>query len=121
MGTAHISCREYGLPRPAMLLLVYPIITTKVTYDDNREWFFVAMFGYGYTQRTLDHYEVDTHVDRDYLPVYLKQCRDDKAILVTNAERMLDALSRADIPHQVELPAVGHGFGVGREFWQRDG
>ncbi len=123
-GTANLGSGNYGLPRPAALMLGYPAVSMDVFYDgmeqlsgsarETASYFLARMEGKDFTREGLHRYSVNLHMDENYPPVYLVACKDDPIVPVVSSYIMKEKLEELKIPHQIEIAAHGgHSFGVG--------
>ena len=114
-GTPHLGYRSYGLPKPRMLLLAYPLLTMENQPPGKMtDYINLGLFGAGYTLTDIRRYAVHRHVDAEYPPVYLVHCLDDAVVPLKDSEDFQKALEEAGVKYQIERPATGgHGFGLG--------
>ena len=116
-GTAHLGARAFGLPQPELLLLGYPLISTRnLPSAPIIDYIKTGLYGEGYTEEAERRYSIDQHIDSAYPPVYLSAARDDDTVPPKDQDDLKDALERAGVDHSFEIAAHGgHGFGLGSE------
>lgn len=132
-GMKELGYRNYHLPRPQLLMLAYPFISSVNAGQKECEILFTVMCGGDYTPETLERYFIDRHIDTVYPPVYIVHSQDDSTVPIENAESMAAALHTAGVVCKSEFPPTGgHGFGLGTnsaaagwveravQFWQRN-
>ena len=82
--------------------------------NKNTEKFMVTMLGKGYSQKDMDAYNIDNHMDKDYPPSYIACCRDDDAVPCANSILLKERLEQLKILTELEIGEKGgHGFGTG--------
>ena len=129
-GTDNMGYLKYGLPKPAALVLAYPVVS--MTKELGHWLSHDLLLGREATLEMEQFASVERHVTADYPPTYL-WCGDaDNIVSPENTRVMADALKRAGVPvaHQI-YPGVDHGIGPGTgtaaqgwineatHFWQR--
>lgn len=111
-GTQELGYIHYGLPRPATLVLSYPVISMRkdVTHQGTHD----NLLGADSTPELEALTSIDEQVTADYPPTYL-WCGDaDQTVSPENTRRMADALKAAGVAYQCEIfPGVDHGVGPG--------
>lgn len=112
-GTKALGYRHYGLPKPAAIVLSYPVITMDraFTHAETR----TNLLGQTSVNAGLEHLlSIDEQVTGSFPPTYL-WCGDaDESVPPENTRRMAAALEKAGVPYTCEVfPDVGHGVGPG--------
>jgi len=109
-GTDNFGYMNINLPKPAALVLGYPLISFK--YGKN--------FDSGFAQKSVyknvsaRDIEITEHMSGKYPPVYFWQCVDDEVISIKNTEKLNERLNELDIPHVYKrIQKGGHGLGLG--------
>ena len=135
-GTKHLGYEHYGVPKPEMLFLVYPMINVwkNISHmpEPVKKVMLSGLLGEGYSEETCNVYNIDLYVDKDYPPFYMIQANDDHTVSVSNNKEFDRISMSVGIPHIFELIESGnHGFGLGSktpgagyveraiEFWRR--
>ena len=111
-GTDNMGYALYGLPRPAALVLIYPVISMRsgLTHPESRD----NLLGPGASPEREAFASVEEHVTGSYPPTYVWCGADDGTVPPENTRRMAAALSAAGVPHVCEIiPGVDHGVGPG--------
>lgn len=121
-GTESMGYQKYHLPKPAALVLSYPVVTMdEMTHGGSREW----LLGKEPTPEMIALTSVEKQVTKDYPPTFL-WCGDcDTTVPPENSHRLDEALTGQGIFHEFhEYPGVEHGVGLGVglacEGWQLD-
>ena len=116
-GTDHLGARAYGLPQPELLLLDYPLVSTRnLPSGPLADYVKTGLFGEGYSDTEENRYAVDRHIDSAYPPVYLAAARDDDTVPSKDQVDLKDALERSGVEHCFEIAEHGgHGFGLGSD------
>jgi acetyl esterase/lipase len=126
-GLENIGYAHYGLPRPGMMILAYPVITMgECTHAGSRD----NLLDKNNTQQ-IDRYSVEKHITERYPKTFLWQCDHDKTVPVENSRLLVQALKNSQVPYVYEtFPSDAHGWGLGTgtvaegwldralEFWQ---
>ena len=116
-GTDHLGARAYGLPQPELLLLDYPLVSTRnMPSGPLADYVKTGLFGAGYSDSEENRYAVDRHTDSAYPPAYLAAARDDDTVPSKDQVDLKDALERSGVAHCFEIAEHGgHGFGLGSD------
>lgn len=119
-GTNELGYAHYDLPKPAMIVLGYPVITmTEYTHPSSRE----NLFGISNANdpKLIEKYSIEKHVTPAYPPTFLWQCEGDPMVPFQNSVLMYDALVQAGVPHVYEVyPYNEHGLPNGATQYERD-
>lgn len=110
---AAIDAVDAQSPRPALALLVYPVISmhAPLAHAGSRDRVLAASGATG--TATLDRLSPDLHVTADTPPMFLLHAQDDDVVPVGNALVMHAAALRAGVPASLHVfPHGGHGFGI---------
>ena len=111
-GTDHMGYVKYGLPKPAALILSYPVISMRpaLTHKDTHD----NLLGKSPSPELEESVSVDEQITKNHPPVYI-WCGDaDKTVMPENTVRMEKVLEEAGVPLCCEIfPGVGHGVGPG--------
>ena len=111
-GTESMGWQQYGLPKPAAIILSYPVISMeddlphRETHDN--------LLGKHATEAMERSTSIDRNVTENYPPTYV-WCGDaDSTVDPENTRRMAASLEKAGVPHRCEIfPGVEHGVGPG--------
>lgn len=127
-GVAETGYLHYGLPRPAALVLAYPVITMASEYTHARSRSVIT----GGDPRLEDLLSVEKHVTASFPPTYIWNSPVDKVVDFHNGFLLAEALARQNVDceyHQYAFAPHGIGLGLGTEaepwfdeaiaFWQR--
>ncbi len=109
-GTKHLGYEKYGLPKPAALILSYPVISMdpKLTHRGSHD----ALLGREAAPEMEIKTSIEQQVDGDYPDTFLWVGEKDQTVQPENTTRMDEALSHAGVRHAVErYPELDHGLG----------
>lgn len=109
-GTESIGYKYYGLPKPAALILSYPVITMgEKTHAGSQK----CLLGKHPDTAMIKQYSIEQQVTAAYPPTYLWQFTEDATVPVDNSRMMAESLNQNGIPYQYELfPGKLHGTGL---------
>lgn len=128
-GTKTMGYAKYGLPRPGVLVLTYPVITMGLhTHIGSRK----NLLGETPDFEQIRLTSVEKQVTADYPPPFIWCGMDDHTVEPINSRMLADALASNGVPHLFrQYPGVDHGVGLGRalaceswfseavEFWEQ--
>ena len=109
-GAEKTGYAKYGLPKPAALVLIYPVISMgQLTHAGSRQ----NLIGSDPSADTVELLSIEKQVTSDYPPTFL-WCGDaDTCVNPKNSHMMAEALKNAGVLHRfMEFPGVGHGVGL---------
>jgi acetyl esterase/lipase len=112
-GTTSLGYKKYGLPKPELMILGYPVITMgDKTHEGSRE----ILLGSDAKESELlcQQYSIEQHIDKEYPPVYVWQCEADEVVPVENSRMLVECLKQQNISCMYEVfPGTAHGWGLG--------
>lgn len=112
-GTEYLGYKKYGLPKPEIIILGYPVITMgEKTNEGSRR----ALLGdENQENETLrEQLSIEKQITRAYPPVYVWQCEEDEAVPIENSRMLTEALERCSVPYEYKVyPGTAHGWGLG--------
>ena len=111
-GTEALGYAKYNLPRPAAIVLAYPVVTMTVkTHFASRE----RLLGKKPKEEMIRLCSVEQQVTNRFPPTFL-WCGDaDSTVDPENSRMLHTALRENGIPCQMRVyPGVGHAVGLGR-------
>lgn len=110
-GTPNMGYLHYGLPKPAALVLAYPVVTMgERSHDGSRK----NLLGRGPSRLLVEQTSVEKHVHSNYPPVFLWYGEDDKIVDPANSRMLCRSLASNGVPYEIDAyPGVGHGVGLG--------
>ena len=96
-------------------MLDYPLISmTSLPNSPIKQYVCTGMFGTGYSEEDLLHYDAVFLMEDNYPPVYLAKALDDSTIPGQDTKYFEEALNNHNIPHCFRYGKTGeHGFGLG--------
>lgn len=111
-GAESIGWKHYGLPKPELVVLGYPVVTMgEKSHESTRQFFLGANLG---NQEMADLYSAEKQVTADYPPTYVWQCARDNAVPIENTQYLADALEASGVPHIYKTyDSDFHGWGGG--------
>ena len=115
-GTEKLGYAHDGLPKPAALVLTYPVVTMEqeCVHVRSRR----GLLGERRMRDALmrDSLSLEKHVKADTPPVFLLNCVDDPIVDYRNSNLLDSALTANKVPHLfVQYKIGGHGFGADPE------
>ena len=110
-GTEHLGYKKYGCPRPAAMVLSYPVITMgSWTHAMTRQNLLGEKSD---DSRAQAYYSIEKHVSGNYPPVYMWQSEADDEVPVQNTQLLKEALEEAGVPCTYRTwPGTAHGTGI---------
>ena len=105
---------EYGLPKPKMLMLDYPLISLENFPEPVKHMFAAGLLGEKWQEEDALTMAVDRFVTEDFPKTYLVTALDDTTVPTKDSQDLEAALVEHNVPHLFERVANGgHGFGLG--------
>ncbi len=112
-GTESLGWKKYGLPRPAAMMLGYPVITMgEKTHADSR----ARLLGEEHVrdEKLRNLYSVEQQITGKYPPSFIWQCAADATVPIENTRLLVRSLEEKNVPHVYEVfPGTSHGWGLG--------
>lgn len=111
-GTDAMGYSQYQLPKPAALVLVYPVITMgEHTHMGSRR----NLLGRKPDQQKIDLTSVEKQISANFPPTFV-WCGDaDRTVEPENSRMLARELEKNGIPYRfVEYPGIDHGVGLGK-------
>ncbi len=107
-GATSTGYAHYGLPKPEVMILSYPVVTMG---EDTHGYSRLNLLG---TDKSLrDLYSVEKQVNADYPPTFVWCCKDDNVVKPVNSEKLSEALKTAGVKCELkEYEKGGHGIGL---------
>ncbi|MBR0474823.1 MAG: alpha/beta hydrolase [Erysipelotrichaceae bacterium] len=119
-GTDNVGYVKYGLPKPAALILAYPVISMDlaITHGGSHD----NLLGKKASPEKEEMLSVEKHVHSGYPDTYLWCSLADKVVDPLNSRRMARALAEKGIRYQLRIfddtaHGVGPGTGTNAEGW----
>ncbi|MCI6467888.1 MAG: alpha/beta hydrolase [Faecalicatena sp.] len=112
-GTEALGWKKYSLPKPAAVILAYPVITMQqYTHEDSRKNFLQEKAGDIAMQKK---YSVEEQVTDSYPPTYVWQCERDNTVPIENTQLLIQAFEQYHVPHVYRtFDSEWHGWGCGK-------
>ena len=109
---ASFCSEDWGTPKPAALILSYPVITMgKLTHSDTRN----NLLGKNADPAMIDRLSVERNIRSGYPPTFVWNGTADGSVDPENSRMLETALNAAGIRHSAEqYEGVGHGVGLAR-------
>lgn len=122
-GTEKLGYKHYGLPKPELLVLAYPIITmTGYVHSGSR----MRLLGRKNVKREewLYQYSIENQVTEEFPSCFIWQCKQDPIVPPENAQLLVKELDKHNISYIYRTyPGSAHGWGMGEgadsEGWLR--
>ena len=111
-GTENMGYIKYDLPKPAALVLIYPVVTMgEKTHMGSRE----NLLGKNPTDEMIDFTSIEKQITENYPPTFV-WCGDaDDVVDPINSHMLVEALEEKNIPYEFEeYSGVSHGVGLGK-------
>lgn len=124
-GSSNRGFRNYDIPSPEALFLIYPVISTDILYDEykasgdayeqNLSYVMLQRIGgNGFTRESLEEFNAIKNCD-NYPPTFLIHGEADDLVDPKGTEDLHKALEAKGIRHHYEtVPGTGHGFSAGK-------
>lgn len=113
MGTEKIGYKYYGIPKPEVLFLAYPVITMgEKTHSGSRRY----LLGKSWKESSLqiEKYSIENQITSCYPPIFVWQFENDNTVPVENTKMLVESLKQNHIKNTYELFAgTAHGVGLG--------
>lgn len=110
-GTESLGYKKYGLPKPAVLILGYPVITmTDLTHEGSRE----KLLGINFSAEDIKAYSVEQQVTECYPATFIWYCEADYLVPSENSKMLIQQIEKYGIDYQCEVyEGDAHGWGTG--------
>ncbi len=114
LGTNNQGYKVYGLPKPQMLGLCYPLVAFAQK-DEQMRQAVAMMFEGEVTDAVLDEFTPIEHLDKDYPKTFIWQTREDEQVpFEANALEIYQRLKKLGVPCRLKAVEHGlHGLGLG--------
>lgn len=109
-GTSLNGYIKYGLPKPALLALIYPVINLRTCLNDQTAIYCLRR---EYSEENLHNWSINEIVDSNYPNTFIIHCKDDPIVTFENALMMVSSLEKYHIPHFCKYyEKGGHGWSI---------
>lgn len=112
-GTDALGYKNYGLTKPQVVILAYPVITMgEYTHKGSRK----NLLGkYCAAAALRERYSVERQIAPSYPPTFIWQCKNDNVVPFENSLAMARALQNNGVPYEF-MPVEGcaHGWGLAK-------
>lgn len=104
---------KFGLPRPQIAMLGYPVITMGAdAHTGSRD----NLLGKNPSRGLIEQYSEEKQVDPQFPAVFLWQCDADPKVSIRNTQLLEEALKQQGILHRYQVYSGSyHGWGLGEE------
>ena len=110
-GTESLGYSHYLLPKPANMVLAYPVVTMGAnTHADSRK----NLLGAKNTHNAslIEKWSVERQLTENYPPTFVWQCDHDNVVPVENSSMLAEGLRAKGVKvHYETFPADSHGWG----------
>ena len=128
-GTSKYGYKFYNLPKPSLLMLIYPVISLEREYTHkNTRKYFAGEEDY----EALEIGNVYRYVDKDYPRTFIWRGNNDKSVKPINSDLLVSELQKNNIEYDYyQYNKAPHGIGLGKntdaegwpknalEFWKK--
>ena len=112
-GTEAVGWKKYGLPRPAVCFLAYPVITMGEKSHDSSRQMFLGEENIKNTE-LIKQYSAEKQVTEDYPATFIWQCDRDNTVPIENSQYFVNALKECHVLYKYEtFDSDFHGWGAG--------
>lgn len=112
-GTEALGYKHYGLPKPDMLFLAYPVITMGEYGHEGSRRNLLGRKNEG-NKELIYRYSIEKQVTKDYPSCFVWQCGQDREVPVENSRLLVEALDKQNIPYIYRTyPGEAHGLALG--------
>ena len=111
-GAESIGWKKYGLPKPELVALGYPVVMMgEKSHESTKQMFLGADMN---NPEMVERYSAEKQVTPDYPKTYVWQCERDSAVPIENTQMLAQALSENGVPHiYTTYDSDFHGWGAG--------
>ena len=108
-GTSEYGYKKYDLPKPNLLMLVYPVISLEkeYTHKNTRKYF---------SQENEELVEIGNiyhHVDKDYPRTFIWRGNNDRSVKPVNSDLLVNELEHNQVKYAYyKYKKVAHGVGL---------
>lgn len=126
IGSTNFGWKSAGVPKPEMIFLAYTAVRMKDFYagytafpighpvHDGAAAFLRRVAGPEITPEAVEPFDLTSHMDASYPPVYLTANEDDHTAPFSNSLTVAETCEKLGIPHKTKFGKTGdHGFGLG--------
>ncbi len=110
-GVKEYGYEKYGLPKPNLLMLVYPVVSLEkeITHRSTRKYFAGEE-----DQEALEIGNLHHHITSDYPRTFIWRGNADLSVKHINSDILIDELIKNGVPIKFfKYKRVGHGVGLG--------
>jgi len=112
-GAESIGWKHYGLPKPTLLFLGYPVISLDKLYSHSGSCKNLLQEDWE-NEDMVRLYSVDQQATENYPPSFIWQCKGDKSVPVINSKMLADKLTQLGVRNVYEVfDAAAHSWGLG--------
>lgn len=110
-GTDAMGYKNYHLPKPGALILVYPVVTMgEKAHIGSRNY----LLGSDQSPTRIQFASVEQQITSDYPPTFLWCGLEDHTVDPENSRMLAAALTEQNVPHRfLPIAGVDHGVGIG--------
>ncbi len=112
-GTESIGWKHYGLPKPAVMFLGYPVISLDARCSHSGSVKNLLQEDWE-DPEVIKQYSADQQATENYPPSFIWQCKGDQSVPVINSKMMADKLTELGVKNVYEVfDAAAHSWGLG--------
>ena len=109
-GLKEYGYEKYRLPKPNLIILIYPVITLEkgLTHRGTRKWFALE------DKEILEIGTIHHHVTSEYPKTFIWRGDNDKSVPPINSDLLIDELAKNNVDCQYfKYKNAKHGIGLG--------
>ena len=112
-GTKEYGYEKYGLPKPSLLMLVYPVISLEkeYTHRNTRKYFAGEE-----DPEALEIGNIHHHIDKNYPKTFIWRGNSDHSVKPVNSDFLVSELQKNNVEFSYyKYNKVGHGVGLAKK------
>lgn len=110
-GIKEYGYEKYNLPKPGLLMLIYPVISLEkeITHKNTRKWFAGEN-----DPEALEVGNIHHHITPDYPKTFIWRGDKDRSVPPINSDLMIEELLKNNVNVKyIKYGKIGHGVGLG--------
>lgn len=112
-GVEEYGYKNYGLPRPGIAILGYPVVTMGEKAHEGSRQFFLGTEHVDEEDLRI-RFSLEKQITSAYPPVYVWQCEEDGGVPIENSRMLAAALEEKNVSYEYKtFPGNAHGWGLG--------
>lgn len=110
-GTSDYGYKQFDLPKPGLLMLVYPVISLEKehTHKNTRKYFAKE------NEELIEVGNINHHIDKDYPRTFIWRGDNDHSVKPINSELLVNELEQNQVKYvYYKYKKASHGIGLGK-------